>query len=150
MDTTRYLEMVMGKRGQFITLCWQRTVKTAAAFKHLTIEKKTTVTARTGVEYDNIKAVQEKRESGELPAENAGLPFGEWTVYPYVIRHNGQDYARIYTAKNAIPNCEWYMDGKRIDRAQGLSFLTPSDRKRAEEKSSLDCFTVKMNDVIKL
>lgn len=150
MDTTRYLEMVMGKRGQFIKLCWQRLVETAAAYKHLTIEKRTTVTARTGVEYDNVKAVQEKRETGELPEQNAGLPFGEWTVYPYVIRHKGQDYARIYTVKGAKADVEWYCNGRRINDAQALSYLTPSARKKSFGKGDLDCFTVKMNDVIKI
>lgn len=150
METQNYLNQVEGRKGQFIKLCWQRMVKTAAAFRNLSLEKKTTVTARTGIQYDNIATVQEKRETGELPPENAGLPWGMWKTFPFVIEHKGEDYARIYTVPNAKPEVEWYLNGKRITREVALTFLTPSDRAKANDHSKNECFTVKMNDLIEL
>lgn len=51
-----------------------------------------------GKKYDNQKSVQEKRESGELPPVNLGLPWGIWELFPYIISHKGKKYLRFYPA----------------------------------------------------
>lgn len=148
MNTSRYLELVQDKKGQFIKLSWRRNVKTAACNNHITLEKKTITTVRTGINYDNIGVVQEMRANGMLPAQNAGLPFGEWAVFPYVINYKGVDYARIYPAQNSHAQVEWFADGHTVDPNYAISLLTPSDQKAAKEKHKPACFTVKMVDIL--
>lgn len=151
MDTQDYLNLVNGKKGQFIKLAWKRDVKTAAAFKALKLEKQTITVARTGIEYDNLASTKEGREDGTLPAENAGLPWGAdhiWNAYPYVTEYRGKHYARIYGAKNSIPQVTWFLNGVKIEKSVAVTFLTPSDKKRETERTSTyECFDVKMENL---
>ena len=58
--------------------------------------------ARIGITYDNIANVQDKRDSGELPAENAGLPFGSWVpgLFNYLIEYKDKYYIRMALLHN--------------------------------------------------
>jgi hypothetical protein len=153
MDTQTYLEEVQGRKGQFIRLKWRRNVTLAAKFKrdHL-VEKETEVTARTGIAYDNLATVQAGRESGELPAENAGLQKNmKWKHFPWVIEHEvtGMEYARIYVAQGKIPTVKWYLNGEPTTKDTILQFLTPSDanKERGLERSVNECFNVKLDNL---
>lgn len=130
MKTEYFLDLIKNRKGQFVKLNWRRSVRTAATFKHHSIQKETTVVCRTGIEYDNMKSTQEKRATGELPPVNQGLQWGTWKEYPFVIEHNGQDYARIYAAVNSKPERRYYKDGEEINRKEYLLYLTPSDVKK--------------------
>ena len=151
MNTDKYISRVCKSKGQFIKLKWTRTVETAAAYRGLTILKETTATARTGIDYENLRMVQEARQNGSKPAKNAGLTWGEWkeNCFPWIIEHRGQDYARIYSAPGAVPDVQFYLNGVKVNRSQILSYLTPSDRKKEIELdgSCNECFTVKMADI---
>ena len=68
-------------KGANIVLEWSRAVKTRKGVAD-TIRKNVRMVGRIGIEYDNVKTVQDKRESGKLPTENAGLPWGRWECYP--------------------------------------------------------------------
>lgn len=86
-------------KGQFVKVSWTRPVKMkkTAPFK---VFKTVTTVARAGIEYDNIQHVQDKRADGTLPATNAGLPWGKWAVYPYIIEHKDLKYLRFTASKN--------------------------------------------------
>ena len=83
------------------------------------VEKITSIIVRGGVEYDNQQVVKEGREDGTLPAENAGLPWGQWAEYPFHIEHKGSDYVRFYSASGLAfePKVEYYLDGIQVDKA---------------------------------
>lgn len=66
--------LTLAPKGANIVLEWTRSAKTRKGVTD-TILKSVRMVGRVGVEYDNLRAVQEKRESGELPTENAGLPW---------------------------------------------------------------------------
>lgn len=87
-------------KGQFVKVSWTRPVKMkkTAPFR---VYKTVTTVARAGIEYDNIQDVQDKRADGTLPATNAGLPWGKWAVYPYIIEHKDQKYLRFTASKNS-------------------------------------------------
>ena len=88
LQTTEILQLLNKKRGTIATLTTLRAMKVRKDKEP--IQKLSTFQARVGVEYDNIQAVKDKRASGELPAENAGLPWGQWYDYPHIIEHKGE------------------------------------------------------------
>jgi hypothetical protein len=71
--------------GHLVRLTYRGEVKMKKSYLGLPITKVTQVTCRAGVKYDNIAAVQEKRENGELPSENAGLKGMSWVVFPHIL-----------------------------------------------------------------
>jgi hypothetical protein len=80
-----FLEKLMTRKGQIVTVKTKRPMK---MLKHMEqVFKTSDFQCRVGVDYDNIATVKEGRANGELPAENQGLPWGEWAVFPYIIRH---------------------------------------------------------------
>lgn len=95
-----FLDTLMSRKGQIVTLVTTRAMKVRKGQDP--IKKTSEFQCRVGVNYDNIKAVQEKRAEGQLPAENAGLPWGEWVDFPYVIAHKGEYYVRCTILRNAF------------------------------------------------
>jgi hypothetical protein len=78
MATPKFIDRILNlKKGSFVTVAFKRAAK-----------------VRKNQTYDNIGAVQEGRENGTLPGENAGLPYGVWHTFPYVIEHNGEFHYR--------------------------------------------------------
>jgi len=108
---------------------------------------------RSGIDYDNQKAVIEARESGELPAENSGLPWGEWKQYPYIIEHKGSEYVRFYpasgkdikTGENFRPVTEYYLDGELTTKEIIEPFCLASEFRKSESEPL--CYTVKSENV---
>ena len=82
-------------KGSFQKMIWSRELKLYKKFENqdIKITKVSEGTVRFGVEYDNMKAVQEKRENGELPQDNQGLNGMEWIFYPYLLKgKNGKEF----------------------------------------------------------
>lgn len=104
------------KKGQFFTITFSKNLPLLKQYKGLYSAKKVSkATVRIGVRYDNIRAVAEKRISGELPVQNAGLPWGEWDIPGYTIKHNGKTYLRVSLVNgNPIKNT-FYLDGKQTE-----------------------------------
>lgn len=119
------------KKGTFIKVIWSRQCKLKKAYSNEKITKHCSVTARIGVTYDNIGNVQIKRENGELPAENQGLPWGTWVdgYFPYLIEHKGKYYVRISLA-NDNPVYTRYTDTE----GNGISFAEIENKVLASEK----------------
>jgi len=89
------LEKLKSRKGQVVTITTERAVKVKKGMPAVT--KKSKFQCRVGVTYDNIQAVKDKRASGELPAENQGLPWGEWIEFPYIIGHKDDVFVRCTT-----------------------------------------------------
>lgn len=140
-------EVVKTRKGSNLSVIIERPVKTYSAHKANNIVKTTQIVIRGGVEYDNIKAVQELRESGALPEENAGLPWGEWAEYPLHITHKGSDYARFYPASgiNFVPKVSFTMNGVEVDKATIEPLCLASEFAKKEEAPL--CFTIKAENV---
>ena len=122
------LDTFLSKKGQICSLDMEKKIKTKKGFTGV-IVKKTKMTVRAGVSYDNISAVKEGRESGELPAENTGLPWGKWKVFPYVIEHNGKNYFRFSKLNGGQIETQYLLDGKEVKKSEIESFALASEFK---------------------
>lgn len=147
MNGDEFIALVKNKKGQFLPLKWKRKVPTSSKYKDIVLEKETSAIIRTGITYDNISNVKEKRENGELPAENAGLPWGAWKHFPYVIENKGKEYARLYPDPLERSKVTWYVNGTPINPEIALNYLTPSDKKK-ECSDEKECFVVEMKNFI--
>jgi hypothetical protein len=138
---------LLNKKGQFVSLGTKRPLKVKKG--QTPIEKVSQFVARIGVEYDNMQSVKDKRESGELPEENAGLPWGEWVKYPYLISHKNEFYIRCSTTKNGSQKAKthYYREGLEISIDDAKSAALASEFR---EKDNLDVFTIKVSSIIEI
>lgn len=144
-------EKLKAKKGANLSVVFDRPLKTRKGVSEK-ITKVTRIVARGGVDYDNLGIVQEKRENGELPSENAGLPWGEWVEFPLHIRHKDVDYARFYPASGIgfKPEVAYFIDGVEVPKTaegwiQVRSLCLASEFPKRDEAPL--CFTIKANNV---
>jgi hypothetical protein len=136
MDTQDYLTAINAPGVNTLGVAWTTTVKPAAAWRSHTLTKRSTAIVMTGVEYRNL-AVNSDTETG-------ALPWGEWSEYPYIVTHNGGDYARLYTVDNTVRTL-YYVDGIDVSRDEFNAYLTPSQA--APKRPNGGTITVKMENV---
>lgn len=142
------LQTFLAKRGQFLSVTWQRPVKTLKAFAGLNIQKRVEAhSVRAGVNYDAMNNVQEKRENGELPVVNQGLPWGEWEIFPHVIKHKTNRYFRFSTAGNSTFKRQFLLDGEPVEFDSIKEMILASEK---TEKDELDVFNVKEESVLEM
>lgn len=132
-------------KGANIVLEWTRPCKTRKGVTNA-VAKAVRMVGRVGLTYDNIGAVVEKRQNGELPAENAGLPaWAEWVQYPYIIRNrtSGQLYLRLYkgTSDKVRPMVRFLIDGNEASREAVAPLVLKSE---VETDHDSECFMVKI------
>jgi hypothetical protein len=134
-------------KGANIVVMWNRNAKTFKGVSDI-ITKHVRMVGRVGIEYDKQKAVIEKRANGELPSENAGLPWGTFEIYPYLITHKGENYLRLYNGTCPITKTEvhWFKNGAEVTKESIEGLLLASEK---GDKTG-DCFTVKTNDILRL
>jgi len=129
--------------GAFYRVTWTRTVKTRKEFASLAILKTVSAMVKAGIEYDNKASVVAKRESGELPTENQGLPWGVWFDYPHVIEHKGAYYLRFYPASEfGKMEVQFTLDGKPVTKEAIAQYCLASE---LVERDNIDCFTLKLD-----
>ena len=137
------LNTLLEKRGQFSRAVWERDCKVRSGAP--LIRKKTVATIRSGISYDNIANVQEMRKSGELPSRNQGLAWGNWEIYPFLIKHRDTRYVRLYPVNGeSTSKVTYLMDNNEVEFSDIEQYL------KAEEKreQSRICFTVKLDDIL--
>lgn len=143
-DKTAMLETLMQRKGQICTLTTARPLKVRKG--QTSILKTSTFQCRAGVNYENIKSVQEARETGEMPAESAGLPWGTWKVFPYVIEHKGEFYFRCTTIKNNfIPRTVYTRDGAEISKEEAAAAALASEFKDGDRS---EVFNIKTSSIL--
>lgn len=145
MSTTQdMLNKLLSKKGQIATLVTSRPMKVRKGCAP--IQKVSKFQCRVGVTYDNIAAVQDKRDSGELPAENAGLPWGQWHMFPYVIEHKGEYYFRCTTLNggNRYPSV-YLRDGVEIAADEAKVDCLASEFKSGPAS---DVFNIKVSSIL--
>lgn len=151
METEKILEILKTNPMSNRTLIMGKQLKTYKGIQHV-VERVTRMVVRGGGEYDELKATKEGRESGELPAENAGLPWGQWAQYPYLIEHKGEPYVRFYPASGMdvttkqpfIPVSEYYVDGELSTKEIAKQLCTASNFSNSERSG---CFTIRASNV---
>lgn len=137
------LDKLMSLKGQIATITTTRPMKVRKGVAPIT--KTSKFQCRVGVNYDNIARVQAKRESGELPTENAGLPWGRWVEFPYVIEHKGELYFRCTAIRNQfVPQTTYAQLGDPITADQARSMCLASEFKPSDG----EVFNVKLSSII--
>lgn len=135
------LALLMSVKGGFVGMSWQRPCKVKVAFKSLNLVKRVSCVGRVGLNHENRQAVQDARASGELPAVNQGLPWGEWLIAPYFITHNGGLYVRLYPVEGSTPKASFHLDGKEVSKESIAAYLLASEFNEVNE--SIGCMTLK-------
>ena len=118
-----------------------------------TVTKRTYTNCRKGILYDNMKAVKEKRENGELPPTNGGLNGFEWVVFELLLKNKkGELFARLYPCNN--PNKKshstYFVNGveKTKDELKTMGIMQPSFFN--SNNTPTLCYNVRIDDIISI
>ena len=138
------IDTILNKKGTIVTVTSEKQVKMKKGMAPVT--KISVFQARLGVNYDNMVSVKEKRETGELPETNQGLPWGNWKVFPYVIEHNGKEYVRFSKVNSGFKNItKFFRDGIEISKETVYSECLASEKPKDTE---LDVFNIPADNII--
>jgi len=119
MDTQTYLDAIGNTGINHFGVEWTTEVKPAAKWRGHTLTKTTRALVATGVSFADL-AENSERETG-------ALPWGEWSQFPYVIAHKGNEYVRVNTVDGSLKTT-YFVDGIDVERQMFLDYLTPSQR----------------------
>ncbi len=141
------VQALLDMTGQFVSITYGKECKMRKGAAQ--VYKFSKMTLRCGIEYDNIAAVEAKRESGELPKENQGLSWGSYVpgLYPYIIEHKGSLYFRFFTVPNSNHVKPTFVcNGKEITREQAESMCLASEFQ--ERETTLETVTLKVEGIL--
>jgi hypothetical protein len=142
-QTQQFLDTLLSRKEQIVTVKTERLMKTRKGED--AIVKRSEFQCLVGVVYDTIPEVVAKRESGELPAENQGLPWGEWAEFPYVIHHKGEYYVRCTRAHTDFPRtAEFIRNGETITREDAKSACLSSEFREGDDSV---IFNIKVSSI---
>lgn len=147
MNTAKILEIVFAKKGQIATLETKKAVKMKkgqpAFFKASKFQ------ARVGVNYENLATTKEGRNDGTLPEENAGLPWGKWVAFPYLIEHNGKHYVRLTAFDgNKYPATFTDENGNVVDKDVVKAGALASEFKTTDDAPSV--FNIPLENIVSI
>jgi len=137
METTKFLEAVETKKGQYLPATWSSRVAVPSKSNDVVI-KTSKATVSTGKAYANLNQNKD--------TETGDLPWGEWKVYPWVITHKGQDYARLYLADTFKVEQTFTINGQPATKEEAQAVTLPSAWTKKEGGPTLT-FSVKMESV---
>ena len=143
------LDGFFDNKGQFISAIFRSEKKPAAIHKGTLLEKRIEGVFRAGIDFGNLGSVKDGIANGER-GEVQPLPFGEWLKFPYLIQYKETQYVRLYPTKNCVLKVQYLVNGVDSTKENFLSFLTPSDKAKAENGERPECITVKVSNLIKL
>jgi hypothetical protein len=135
------------KKGTFTTLSVSRPAKVRATCTDEISKISRYTNVRFGISYDNISQTIHKREEGELPSENQGLPWGQWENFPFTITHKGIRYLRFYATKDNIKTI-WLKNGEVVQKSEILDELLSSE-KSTKPLDNILTLTIKEENIIK-
>lgn len=147
LTATQIKENICNAKAQYVKVVYKSQKKPAAAFARTVLTVVSSGVFRAGVEFKNLSEVKEGIEQGKR-GEVQKLPYGEWDVYPYTIKHNNQLQYRLYPTKNEQHKItkKYYVDGKQVPVSEFKNYLTPSAANKLEEDKL--CFNVKEENIL--
>jgi hypothetical protein len=141
MQATQILDAIRGHNGQMMRVEIRSTVPTLKSVEGVTVTKQTRCYVTSGTEFANRKDIREAIEAGER-GEVQALPWGEWSLYPFVISHKGNDYIRLYPPTeaqlahfNLAPSVQWFANGSPIDADTAIVYCGSKAKPSAEPAS---------------
>jgi hypothetical protein len=134
--------------GSFYRLQWERVAKIRKTSElNGRITKFVDSVVRSGVDYDRMQSTKQGRADGSKPAENAGLPYGQWRQFPRVIAHKGNAHLRFAFAPNHTPKVKFFLDGNEISKDQIMDDLLASEK---QSRDDLTVFNCGLENIVKL
>jgi len=143
------VQKLLAMKGQFVSITYGKECKVRKG--RAPIQKFSKMTLRCGVEYDNIAAVQGKRESGELPSENQGLSWGAYVpgLYPYILEHKGSLYFRFFTVPSSNRVAPSFArNGVEISRDEAREDCLASEFQ--ERETTLETIVLKIEGILEI
>lgn len=120
------------KKGSYCHIEYASYPKPNAANKDKVITKLVKATIRIGVDYSNLEVIKEMRKEKifDETMDYNKLPYGEWFMPHYIIKHNG-DYQLRITRTNGVnhyASVKYLVNGQEIDKEQlrALEIMQPS------------------------
>ena len=140
------LDTLLSRKGQIVTMLTERDCKVRKNKEP--IRKRSEFQCRVGVNYDNIQAVKDGRADGTKPAENAGLPWGEWALFPYIITHKGEYYFRCTTLNNGFRRAPIFTrNGTEITKEEAQIDCLASEFSEGEPS---EVFNIKVSSLLEV
>jgi len=149
------VQAILALKGQFVSITYGRECKVRKGAPM--VLKYSKMTLRAGISYDEIAAVQAKRESGELPEENAGLSWGSYVpgLFPYIISHTAKGetgpslYFRFFTVPNSARVSPTYtLNGKEITEKEARVHCLASEF--TERETTLETMTLRIEGILEV
>ncbi len=138
------IALLMSRKGQIVTVTTERFCKVRKGVDP--IIKRSTFQCRVGVNYDNIAAVQAGRANGTLPEKNAGLPYGEWAIFPFLIEVKGDYHIRCTAIKNNFKrSSEYFQYNQAITKQEAEVKCLASEFGKG---TAPEVFNIKMSSLI--
>jgi hypothetical protein len=138
---------ILQKKGEFTRLVYERPLKFRAAFKESDGAKHTEITCRIGVNYESLKAVQEKRNDGRLPETNQGLSGIEWVVPGYLLKgKDDQLMVRVYLHPNCYKKSTYFLNGIETNKEDLREICLASEFSGSDK----DCLNIKLSKILEL
>lgn len=136
---------LLTRKGQFVSIHTKRPMKMKKG--QPVVEKESQFVARIGVEFDNIKSVQEKRADGTYPEKNQGLPWGKWVVPNVLIEHKGEFYIRCTKGSNTPTKTKYLLGNTELDRDQVKPMTLSAEFSTHDDN---EVFNIKVSSIIEL
>ena len=142
--------VLAGGRGTIYSIVFGRELQLRKEFAGNTVVKVTFGSVRLGINYENTKAVAEKRASGELPPVNTGMKYGEWEVFPYFIKNGDRRYLRCYPncSQSARMESRYFLNGKIVSKEE-IQHMCLAKEFRSEDKQRI-MFDIKVENIISI
>lgn len=141
------------RKGQIIRLQWKSEPKLSAMAKKLgyQVEKITESTVRFGVKYDNIKAVQQRKEATGFIRNADYKPWWNWKVPNIIKEHSskGTLYLTLATLpKNSNSRVKYFVNGAEVSKEAliNMNIVLPSYWK----DSVAEVFDVNIENILKI
>ena len=127
-------------------IVWQRDAKVKKDCPFTSVQKQTVAYVRAGIDYSHLASVKSGVANGER-GEVESLPWGEWSMFPYIISHKGNEYVRLYPPVfgNLRPITQWFANGSPIEFSAVRPYLLASEMPKDEGPQ---CFTLKAESII--
>ena len=119
--------------GQFVNIETAKELKVRAGFRGNKVVKFSHKTVRFGCQYENLHSTIEGRADGSLPAENAGLPWGNWKA-----GDKGNTYLRCATSPNKSKNT-YLINGVLSTKEEAEKMCLASEFKQGDKVPSVLC-----------
>ena len=154
MNPTQVLTLVSNLSGKHIPVSFKTEGKPNKDHKGVKLEKLTEGTYRVGINFENLKGIREGIENGERGEVQA--PKGKkWVLFPFHLKNTAEttNYLRLYYPTGGFiqrPSVTYFVNGKIVDREVYASYLTASDAKPKVKDPNMDCFDVKMDNLISI